>query len=87
MSVGEDDHCRAVPRFHDAAVVLVEIFDVLRHRLVAVPCRGHHHSRGVGYGSAAHVHRFEGVVERRRVRRFIRLADRQDVRDVVAEEV
>ena len=63
VPIGKDDHRRAVPRLHHAAVILVEVLDVLRHRFMVVPCGGHHHRCRVVYGSTTHVYGFERVVE------------------------
>ena len=87
MPVGECDHGRSVPRLHDPAVILVEVFHGLRHVLMPVPRGRHQHRGGVLYAPAAHVDGFECVVQGCGVRRGIILADRQDVFHVVAEQL
>ena len=66
-AVGEGDGRGAVPRLHEAAVVLVERLPLLAHALVARPGLGDHHEDGEGQGTAGHDEELEHVVEGRRV--------------------
>ena len=84
-AVGEGDRGRAVPRLHEAAVVLVEGLALLAHGLVPAPGLGDHHQHGQGQGAARHDQELEHVVEDGRVAAALD-DDRQDLLEVVAEQ-
>ena len=76
---------RAVPRLHQAGVVLVEGPLLLAHRLVAGPRLGDHHHHRVRQRAAGEHQQLEHVVEHRRVA-ALGVDDGQDLREVVAEQ-
>ena len=85
-AIGENDRRRAVPRLHQAGVVFVERLLFVAHRLVSRPrLRDHHHHR-VRQRAAAHDEQLKHIVEHRRVR-AVRVHDRQDFRQIVAEKL
>ena len=85
LAVGEGDRGRAVPRLHQAGVIFVERPLRVVHALVVRPrLRNHHHHR-VRQRAAGQHQQFERVVEHRRVA-AVRVDDRQDLLDVVAEQ-
>ena len=85
-AVGERDGRRAVPRLHQAGVVLVERALVGRHVVAVLPrLRDHHHDRR-GQGAPGHEQELEHVVEVARVG-AVRLHHREELREVVAEEL
>ena len=67
-AVGEDDVGRAVPRFDQRVVVLVERAHVGVELVVVLPCRRQHHRDGVRQGAAGEVQQFEAFVERAGIR-------------------
>ena len=83
-AVGERDGGRAVPWLHETGVVLVECPAVVLHRLVVGPRFGDHHHHGVRQRPAGEDEQFERIVEHRGVG-AVRIDDRQDFFDVVAE--
>jgi hypothetical protein len=83
-AVGEADRSRAVPRLHQARVVLVERPLRVVHGLVVRPgLRNHHHHR-VRERAACEDEQLERVVEHRRVG-AVRVDDRQDLLHVLAK--
>ncbi len=82
-AVGEGHGGGAVPRLHQAGVVLVEGLALAIHRLMAGPGLRDQHHRGVRQRIAAHDQEFERVVEAGRVRLAL-VADRPELRDLVA---
>ena len=62
-TVGEGDRCRAVPRLHQAGVVLVEGPQLRRHGLVAAPRLGHQHHHRVRQRAAGQVEQLQDVVQ------------------------
>jgi hypothetical protein len=85
-AVGEGDGRRAVPRLHEAGVVLVEGLLLRAHRVVpAERLRDHHHHR-VRQRAAGEVQELEDVVEHRRVG-ALGVDDGQDLLQVVAEQL
>ena len=83
-AVGERNGGGAVPRFHQARVVLVEGALLVVHRLVIRPRLGNHHHHGVRERTTGEIEQFERVVEHARVA-AVRVDDRPDLPDVVAE--
>ena len=82
-AVGEGDRRRAVPRLHQAGVVLVEGAPLLVHQRIAGPrLRDHHHHR-MGERIAALHQELERVVEAGGVRLAL-VGDRPQLADVVA---
>ena len=85
-AVGERDRGGAVPRLHQARMEGVEVLQVLGQIVPAlVRLRDHHHHR-VRDAAAREREQLEHVVERRRVRPA-GPHDRQDLRQVVAEQL
>ena len=84
-AVGKRDGGGAVPRLHQARVILVKRAAVVLHRLVVGPWLGDHHHHGVRERPAGEHEQFERVVEHRRIG-AVRIDDRQDFIDVVAED-
>ena len=66
-AVGEGNRRRAIPRFHQRRVVLVERLAFLIHRLVVAPRLGDHHQDRVRQRTSRHDEQFEHVVEGRRI--------------------
>ncbi len=83
-AVGERDRGRAVPRLHQARVVLVERALRVVHALMVRPRLGNHHHHRVRQRAAGQHQQLQRVVEHRRVR-AVRIDDRQDLAHVVAE--
>ena len=85
-AVGEHDGRRAVPRLHQAGVVLVERTLVGCHVGAVLPrLRDHHHDRR-GERAPRHEQELEHVVEVARVG-AVRLHHREELREIVAEEL
>ncbi len=85
-AVRECDRGRAIPRFHETGVVLVERPLRIAHALVVLPrLRDHHHHR-VRQRTPGEDQQFETVVEHGRVA-AVGVDDRQDLPDVLAEQV
>ena len=82
--VRERQRRRAVPRLHEARVVLVERAALRGHRGVPAPRLGDHHHHRVGQAAARQVEQLEHVVEDRRVR-AVHVHGRQDLVEVLAE--
>jgi len=85
-AVGERDRRRAVPRLHQARVVLVERAALVIHRLVVGPRLGNHHHHRVRQRAAGEHQQLQRVVEHRRVG-AVGVDDREDLLDVVAEQL
>ena len=85
-AVGERDRGGAVPRLHQAGVVLVEGALLVVHRLVVGPRLGDHHHHGVRQRAAREIEQLERVVEHARVA-AVGVDDRADLADVVAERL
>ena len=75
------DRRRAVPRLHQAAMIPVEVFLDLRHRLVVLPRLGDQHHHGVRQAVARADQQLDGVVEAGRVAEPL-ADDRLDLGDV-----
>ena len=86
VAVGEGHGGGAVPRLHEARVVLVEGLAGIVHGLVVGPGLGDHHHDRVRQGATGEVQELEGVIEHRRVG-AIGVDDGEDLRDVVAEGI
>ena len=84
--VGERDRGGAVPRLHQARVEGVEALQVLGQVVAALVGLGDHHHHRVRQRAAGEHEQLEHVVERRRVR-AAGPHDRQDLRQVVAEQL
>ncbi len=67
FAVGKGDGGRAVPRFHEATVVLVEGLFLVAHRGVIGPRFGDHHHDGVGQGAAGQDEQLEAIVKHGRI--------------------
>ena len=85
-AVGEGDGGRAVPRLHQAGVVLVEGALVGRHVAPLLPRLGDHHHDRLRQRAAVHEQEFERVVEVAGVG-AVRLDHRKELPEVVAEEL
>ena len=85
-AVGEGDRGGAVPRLHQAGVILVEGAALVVHRLVVRPRLGDHHHHRVREGAAGEDEQLERVVEHRRVGP-VGVDDGKDLPDVLAEEL
>ena len=83
-AVGERDRGGAVPRLHQAGVILVKRAAVVGHGLMVGPRLGDHHHHGVRERAAGEDEELERIVEHRRIG-AVRVNDRQDLLDVVAE--
>ena len=75
-AIGERQQGRAVPGFHQAAVVFVEGLLVVGHTLMFLPGFRHHHHHRVRQVAAGVVQQLQAVVELRRIR-SARHADRE----------
>ena len=84
--VRESNRGRAVPRLHQAGVVLVEITLHLRHVGVLLPGLGDHHHRGLGHRAPVHVQELQDVIERARVRQAL-FRDGEELAEVFPEEL
>ena len=84
--VGEGDRGGPVPRLHQAGVEGVEALQVLGQVVAVAVGLGDHHHRRVRQRAAGEHQQLEHVVERRRVR-VARADDRQDLREVLAEQL
>ena len=84
LAVGEGDVGRAVPRLHEAGVVLIEGLARVVHGLVVGPRLGDHHHHRVRERAAGEVEQLQRVIEHRGVA-AIGVDDGQDLFDVVAE--
>ena len=84
LAVGEADGCGTVPRLHQARVVLIEGALRIVHGLMIRPGFGNHHHHGVRQRATREHQKLERVVEHGRVG-AIRIDDRQDLADVIAE--
>ncbi len=85
-AVGEGHRRGAVPRLHQAGVVLVEGAALAIHQRVAGPRLRDQHHGGVRQAVAAHHQEFERVVEAGGVRLTL-VGDRPQLGDVAAEQV
>ncbi len=85
-AVGEGDGRGAVPRLHEAAVVLVERLLLGAHQRVAGPWLGDHHHDRVRQRPARQHEQLQRVVEHRRVAAG-RVDHGQDFLQVVAEQL
>ncbi len=85
-AVGEHDRRRPVPWLHQAGVEVVEALDVGVEIVPGPVGLGHHHHHRVRDRAAAQHEQLEHVVERRRVR-SAGLDDRDDLGEVVAEQL
>ena len=85
-AVREGDGCRAIPRLHQAGVVLVEVLLDLRHVLVLLPGLRDHHHRRLRHRATAHVEELEHVIERAGVREPL-FRHGKELAKVVAEEL
>ena len=85
-AVGEADRRRAVPRLHEHAVIGVERLEVLGDVVPVGVGLGHHHHRRVRQRATTEREQLEHVVERRRVR-AVGADDRQDLAEVLAEQL
>jgi hypothetical protein len=84
-AVGETHGGGAVPRLHEAGVILVERAALRVHRLVVGPRLGDEHHHRVRQRAAGEHEQLEGVVEHRRVG-TVGVHDRENLLDVVAED-
>jgi len=66
-AVGEADTCRAVPRLHQAGVVVEEVAVSLREVVVVLPRFGHHHHHGMRQRASAQMQQLQHLIEGRRV--------------------
>ena len=85
LAVRERDRRRAVPRLHEARVILVERALVLGHELVLLPRLGNHHHHGFLQRAARHQQELEDVVEHAGIR-AVGLGDGEQLLQVVAEQ-
>ncbi len=83
-AVGEHHGGRAVPRFHDRGVILVERPLVGRNVVARPKSLGNHHHQGVRRGTAGANQQLHRVVEARRIAPA-RLKDRKQLRHVFAQ--
>jgi hypothetical protein len=67
LAVGECDRGRAVPRLHQAGVILVKRAAIVVHRLMVGPRLGDHHHHRVRQRTAGEHEQLERVVEHRGV--------------------
>ena len=84
-AVGEGDGGRAVPGFHETAVIFIEGLALIGHGLVPAPGLGDHHEYGVRERPAGHVQELQHVVEAGRVAAVL-VDDGEDLLEVLAEE-
>ncbi len=84
-AVGEGDRGRAIPRLHEAGVVLVEGPELRRHRLVAAPGLRHQHHHRVRQRTAGQVEQLQDVVQDRGVG-ALRVDRREHLLEVVSEQ-
>ena len=75
FAVGKGNRRRAIPRLHDAGVVLVKVALGLRHVFVLLPCLGNHQQHSLLQRAAAHQPTLQRVIEVPGIRAF-RLHDR-----------
>jgi len=75
-----------VPRLHQRAVIFVKRLLLRAHALVLRPRLRHHHHRRVRQRTAGEIEQLQHIVEHRRVR-SVRIDDRLDLLDVVAEQL
>ena len=87
VAVGGGDDGGAVPRLHEARVVLVEAAHLGAHEvLAALVGLGDHHHQRVRERAPRELQQLDHVVERGRVR-VARLDDRRELLEVVAEQL
>ena len=67
-SVRETERSRAIPRFANAAMILVKVGDRLRSIFVRTPCRRNEHGHCMQDAATAHREHLEHVIEARGVR-------------------
>ncbi len=67
LAIGERDRRRAVPRLHQAAMIAVEVFLGLRHRLVVFPRLGDEHHHGVRQAVPRAHQKLDGVIKAGRI--------------------
>ena len=82
-AVGERDQGRAVPRFHQRGVELVERAPFRAHLLVVLPRLRDHHQHRVRQRPAAHVQQLQALVEAGRVAGVL-VQDREEPLDPLA---
>ena len=86
FAVREGDGRRAIPRFHQARVKLVERLLLIAHRLVVTPwLRNHHHHR-VRQRTPGEHEQLEDVVEHRGVA-AVGVDDGEELLEIVSEEI
>ena len=83
-AVSERDRSGAVPRLHQAGVILVKRAAIVGHGLMVGPRLGDHHHHGVRERASGEDEELERIVEHRRIG-AVRVDDRQDFLDIVAE--
>ena len=86
LTVGKRDRGRAIPRLHEAGVVLVEGLAGVVHRLVVGPRLGDHHHDRVREGATGEVEQLQRVIEHRGIG-AVGIDDRVDLLDVFAEDL
>ena len=86
FAVSKRNRSRAVPRLHDATVILVKVALGLRHVLVLLPRLGDHQQHCLLQRAAAHQQKLQRVVEVARVG-TLRLHDRIELLQIVGEQI
>ena len=83
--VGESDGSGSVPRFHEAAMVIVERLFLVAHAFMIQPRLGDHHHDGMRQRATRQHEQFKAVVEHGRIA-AIGVDHRQQFLDIVAED-
>ena len=86
FAVSKGNRSRAVPRLHDAAVVLVKVALGLRHVFVLLPRLGDHQQHRLLQRATGHQQKFQRVVEVARVG-ALRLHDRIQLLQIIREQI
>ena len=86
FAVGKSNRGRAIPRLHDAGVVLVKIALRLCHVFVLLPRLGDHQQHRLLQRATAHQQKLQRIVEVARVRAF-RLHDRVKLLQIVRKQI